>query len=282
MIYKRIYQYPPIDQIINPTKEAFFNQFAYPCKPVIILDAMKDWEAIKRWTPSFFKARYGSVQVTVQRSYNQAAKRTMLMSEYMEYMEETVEDDPYYLRGYPIQKNFLEILDDYKVPEYFISWHLKLPPEIRPMWSRLYIGPANSGSAMHLDPMMASSWNAVISGRKLWLFYPPEQEDYLYSGTVDAFHPDLSKYPLLAKADPLLCIQNPGEIVFTPSGWWHQVINEQMCISITEHYINESNLTQVRKYFRQVKLPDYIMQHARKLIPELFDQTIEVKDERIE
>ncbi|PCH91672.1 MAG: hypothetical protein COB85_08860, partial [Bacteroidetes bacterium] len=92
------------------------------------------------------------------------------------------------------------------------------------------------------------------SGRKYWLFYPPEQTDFLYEGTVDGFDPDLDKYPYFAKTRPLLCIQNPGEIVFTPSGWYHQVRNEGACISFTENFINETNIREVKAYFERTNM----------------------------
>jgi hypothetical protein len=124
---------------------------------------------------------------------------------------------------------------------------------------------------MHVETMSANSWNAVISGRKLWLFFPPGQEEFLYSGEVDAFNPELSRYPLFTRAKCLMCIQNAGEIVFTPSGWLHQVINVQACISIAGYFVNECNVNQVKKYIADVQLSDDIRQVIRQYIPELYE-----------
>lgn len=35
------------------------------------------------------------------------------------------------------------------------------------------MGPARSGSSFHVDPNATSAWNAVISGSKKWILYPP-------------------------------------------------------------------------------------------------------------
>ncbi len=33
--------------------------------------------------------------------------------------------------------------------------------------------------------------------------------------------------------------QGPGEIVFVPSGWWHQVENVSDCLSVNHNWINQ-------------------------------------------
>ena len=55
---------------------------------------------------------------------------------------------------------------------------MRLHPKCFPVgskgkWSWLYIGPKNSRSALHVDAT-SSAWNAVLSGRKQWVAYPPE------------------------------------------------------------------------------------------------------------
>merc|ERR1711991_638140 len=43
----------------------------------------------------------------------------------------------------------------------------------RPDYRWLVIGPKRSGSIFHIDPNQTHAWNAVIRGRKKWIFYPP-------------------------------------------------------------------------------------------------------------
>lgn len=242
---------PQADIIENPTREEFLENYGFKSKPCVIRGLMDQWPAATKWTPEFFAQQYGEVLVSPRRGRQEGAYRTFTVAEYMEYLVTAQEPDPYYLRNWEIHLSHPELKDDYFVPDYFESWHDYMPDAYRPKLSWFYIGPANSCSLMHLDPIDTSAWNAVISGKKHWLFFPPEDSDYLYEGLVDGFHPNLDKFPYYAKTHPIAVIQHPGEIVFTPSGWWHQVTNVEACVSITENFINETNLANVRLHLEK-------------------------------
>lgn len=47
---------------------------------------------------------------------------------------------------------------------------LSRPPHT-PRW--LIIGPKGSGSSFHIDPNATSAWNAVVTGAKKWVLFPP-------------------------------------------------------------------------------------------------------------
>ena len=257
-----------IERVQGLTRGSFLRKHGYPGKPALIADITRNWTAMERWTPDFFRERFGDVMVTLQRSRAKNDKRTTSFSDFMGYIEETVDKDPYYLTDWPFRSDAPQLSDDYQPPGYFESWLDRLPATLAPNLCWLYIGPAGSGSAMHQDAMMTSAWNAVIFGQKRWLFYPPDQGEQLYYGKVDAFNPDLEKYPLFSQAcAPLECTQRTGEVVFAPSGWWHQVVNEKAGISVTENFINESNLEIARE-----TILDNFKHHILKFhIPELFE-----------
>ncbi|KAL7105941.1 hypothetical protein ACP275_07G078900 [Erythranthe tilingii] len=54
-----------------------------------------------------------------------------------------------------------------------------------------------------------------------------------------------SKYPGFEKAIWLECTQEPNEIIFVPSGWYHQVHNLEDTISINHNWFNAYNVSWV-------------------------------------
>ncbi|CAN1334975.1 Arginine-specific demethylase JMJ20 [Linum perenne] len=54
-----------------------------------------------------------------------------------------------------------------------------------------------------------------------------------------------AKYPGFKKAVWLTCTQEEGEIIFVPSGWYHQVHNLEDTISINHNWFNGHNLSWV-------------------------------------
>ena len=231
-----------VDHISNPAKFEFNEKYGLKFKPVLIKGLTDKWGAKTKWTPDFFKNNFGNLEEPATRCYDKNDKKIFKISDYFNYMANCSDKDPYYLTNCQFHLH-TEMESDYEVPSYFSNclqiMQDKLPPEFQLSW--MYIGAKNTFSGLHLDIFNTSAWNAVISGKKIWLFYPPNQVRYLYNGTVNPFEPDLIKYPLFANAKPLVCVQNPGDVVYTPSSWWHAVYNEEAGISITENFINETN-----------------------------------------
>ena len=224
-----------------------------PQGPCVITGLADKWSAYRRWTREFFENKYGDIELTVSRSRSHV-KKNISLREYLGYMYSEQEDDPYYLKDWFFTEEYPEFIKDYELPRFFECWSEQLPDSLKLNLRWFYIGPANSMSSLHVDGMHTSAWNAVISGRKRWLFYPPDQAPYMYEGKVNAFAPLQDSYPLFEKATPVVMVQHPGEVVYTPSRWWHQVLNEAPTVSVTGNFVNETNYRLVGEYFKKKNL----------------------------
>lgn len=99
---------------------------------------------------------------------------------------------------------------------------------------RLWLGNAVT-AATHYDNM--EGINCIVAGRKRFTFFPPDQLPNLYIGPLDLAPggqptslvrmsaPDLERYPRFAEA--LAAAETvdvePGDAVFIPALWWHNV-----------------------------------------------------------
>ena len=75
-----------------------------------------------------------------------------------------------------------------------------------------------------------------ILGNKHWTIFSPQDYEYLYytktkgslewSSVLNSLkEPDLKKFPLYAKANPITFVLHAGEVLYLPRGWTHFVEN---------------------------------------------------------
>ncbi|KAK4257042.1 hypothetical protein QN277_006686 [Acacia crassicarpa] len=115
----------------------------------------------------------------------------------------------------------------------------------------VYMGAKGSWTPLHADVFRSYSWSANVCGKKRWLFLAPQQSHLVFDRNVKSCVYDIlaevseSKFPGFKKTIWLECTQEAGEIIFVPSGWYHQVHNLEDAISINHNWFNAYNLSWV-------------------------------------
>ncbi|MEP0265318.1 cupin-like domain-containing protein [Dokdonia sp.] len=243
--------FKPIKRISEISLSDFNNQYAIPKIPLVIEKMSQDWPATTKWSLSAFKARFADKIIEITRS-SDAYTKEMRFEDFIEYMQETDDEHAYYFKNWEFEDDHPELLEEYKVLPHFQSWLDSLPAEQRPRFKWIYIGPKNSYSKLHIDILKTNAWNILFTGKKLWLFFPPEEQENLYS---NQFHPDFPGYlfPSASGLNGYYAVQNPGEIMFTPGDWFHQVYNLESTIALTENYVNETNFDLVRDHLKSIE-----------------------------
>jgi len=118
------------------------------------------------------------------------------------------------------------------------------PPPYR--W--ILMGPARSGTGLHIDPLGTHAWVTVVEGCKRWVLFPPTT-DPASIGMQDPQIPSsiwfAQWYPRLQKEwetefqGAVEVLQRPGETVYVPAGWPHLVLNLEDTVAITHNYASE-------------------------------------------
>ncbi len=237
----------PIDSVErrhNLSFDEFVQKYALVGKPVIITDAMKDWKAPTKWNFDFFRSECGSTNVKVKEDNMTAFDEQITIADYIDYMTSHDSNRRIYLANWFIS-NHPQLLDDYHEPIYFPNWLSRLPRKLLRKYEldnpELFIGHQDTSVGLHKDPINGCAWLGMIKGRKKIVLFTPDQEELLYDGKVDVFNPDLEKFPLYAKTNPVEVILEPEEILYIPPNWWHHVKNLEDSIALGSLIVNEWN-----------------------------------------
>ena len=197
-------------------------------------------------------------------------------------MQHNTDDSPLYIFDSNFDTDEISkcLLQDYTVPSYFPEDYFQLMGEKRrPPYRWFLMGPERSGTCIHIDPLGTSAWNTVITGRKRWVLLPPEVKKSIAKGMdvirkgmyLLSYYPspslltslppsptgeddEMTNYvldllPRIKAAHPdipiLEFVQEAGDTVFVPGGWWHGVLNLDKTLAITQNYCSHANFDQV-------------------------------------
>jgi hypothetical protein len=204
-----------------------------PGLPLIVTDAAERWPALRKWTFEFFDESFGADEVIVtDRVGRPTLGRRMSLREYLVYAQRPETSDvslvasptPLYLTTYSPFVDHPSLRDDFDDPYFLENWYRASEGALRDWYETgfgwIFIGPRGTFTALHDDLFGTHAWLAQLTGRKRCLMFPP----------TDA-----------ARATPFETIVEPGEVLFIPAGWVHEVEALDASITLTFNYVNASN-----------------------------------------
>ena len=234
--------YAMVEKRAEPSRDEFIARYVRGCRPLVITDLARDWPAMQRWSPADLKRRFGHLDVEIQaeRSLDPkfeenklAHRRVARLAEFVDQVLAGGATNDYYMTANNEalrRPEFAPLLADIgRLP-------LVCDPTQLARHSSFWFGPAGTVTPLHHDTLML--FHTQVVGRKRWRFISPLQVAHIYNyntvfSPIDLDRPDLHRYPDFARAQVLEVVVEPGETVFLPLGWWHQVTALDVSLSFS-------------------------------------------------
>lgn len=145
------------------------------------------------------------------------------------------------------------LLEDLRVPSLFpcdlaLLFDDVADGECSRQYPSLFVGRRGSGSPLHIDAFGMQFWMVVLEGSKRWVMFAPNQTHLLSpkAGSqgfeADVLRPDaVDAFPDLAAAEGMAGVVYPGDLLYSPNGWAHQVVNLEDSIAVAGNFVDAQN-----------------------------------------
>ena len=245
-IYSRLWHqcrgWETIDKVSGLTGREFFRWYYSANRPVVLLDRMTNSSFWGRWTPGYLRACFADepIEVMMGRGSDpdyemngEQHKTLMRLDQYIDLVQSAGETNDFYMvaNNRSLDASRLRVLLD------GIDFCGDiLDPTSASGRSFFWFGPAGTLTPLHHDTM--NILLAQVMGRKRVTLIPSFETELVYNhvgvySEVDCEAPDYEKYPLFREVSRVDVILEPGQALFIPVGWWHQVRSLDVSVSLS-------------------------------------------------
>jgi tRNA wybutosine-synthesizing protein 5 len=217
----------------------------------VVLKSLDIGPCVDKWTWDYLKKMCGSRKIKVHVSSTPQMDflnknfvyRSLPFDEFIDRIsceEQTSyflsKDEKYYFRSLgddprndiaDIRKDFSELAPDVHFPEVF---------EADSFFSSVFrISSRGVQLWTHYDVM--DNMLLMVSGSKRVVLYEPKDALYMYlqddkSRVLDIDNPDENIFPDFSRAIPYDCVLQPGDVLFIPAMWFHNVVNVDAGVAV--------------------------------------------------
>lgn len=226
-----------------PSKKEFVNSYVKKSTPVLFKGVAKSWKSYD-WNLDFFSNKYPEIPVEVQKKETFSNEKfSAIQSIYekktlKEYISEIHQIG--IKAGYLSQFNILNLqseLNDYiNFPKFYSSEMLKVV--------NIWIGPKGTKSKLHYD----SDHNLFVQihgTKKITLISPKYSENCCPTNVtwfdgyskIDVENPNLENCPGFKDVEMVQFIIEPGDMLYIPKLWWHDIRSLENSISVNLWWI---------------------------------------------
>jgi lysine-specific demethylase 8 len=228
----------PLPRISGASLEVFAREYEAPGRPVILGDAVRSWRALGLWSPQYLREKLAGIEVRVNTAlpavgtpYALRAAEHEATVPFEQLIDRIEAGERVYLQQANLDQ-FAAIRDDVDV-SVLSRGQVEYPTNV-------WVG-ANTRSGMHFDS--THNFLTQIWGSKEALLAAPDCARHLAvfpdnptKSQIDPDRPDPERFPGLREMVFHRGRIDPGDSLFIPRGWWHNLRAEGASISINSWY----------------------------------------------
>jgi hypothetical protein len=231
--------------------------------------ANKTCHHVRKIDPNIFGEEWGGLGSVDVDNLKIETVRDLLSLQDSENGTDFVLFDAPLLHHCPLARDWIRVPKYFSRDYYLIEdWMNGKDPVHGRNWPSIIVSKKGKGTFLHSDSGMTRFWTQQLSGSKKWRVFPPSENWRLYPTKglhhfypaffkVDAMSLSYDKYPLMDGAIVYETEIYPGEVLFIPEGWAHQVLNLEDSISSGMNFLDNHCLESASKHGSPV-LPDLV------------------------
>lgn len=258
---------PEVSRVVagELSEQRFLADYVALNRPVVVTGALESWDIANKWTPAVLERRFGDQFVQVYNNYFDLQTLTPLSEYFSQYFGTPNREGSRalpYVRWYTklrdvefcwADDSFAQLSNQWSLLSFMPDRDYLLPytssdTRVSPVTDHfpakgLFISPRGARTSLHVDPWGSCAVLCQVYGHKRWYLYAPEEEKYLrnHFGVVDVTKPDYNKFPAFERAQlTATCSLAPGEVIYVPHGWYHQVECDTDSISLTWNFVHRT------------------------------------------
>ncbi|MBT4791728.1 MAG: cupin-like domain-containing protein [Halobacteriovoraceae bacterium] len=232
--------------IVEKFDDASFRQiYLEKGIPCVLKDRSKHWPALSKWNEDYLAEKLGEAEIGFSDAgFSEPGKNYMSTTKKMNFAE--------YLEQVKLGTNSLRVFA-YNIKYYCKDLGadiktLNIDMKISEFFCFLFVGSKGGETQFHYDIDMTHIFHTVIKGNKTFYLYDKSMSHNLYShpytvrSYVDVVNPDYDKYPRMKALEGYKVVLEPGDTLFIPTGYWHQVVYHEYSVAVSHRSRNESKL----------------------------------------
>ncbi|WP_186237718.1 cupin-like domain-containing protein [Burkholderia gladioli] len=245
------------------SEQAFISRYLTTNQPVIVVGEMDTWGIYQEPALQYFATKCGDEQVQVYDNLFGLIDVCSLRA-YLLASKESQDAGslPGYVRWYAQFRDvdfvwsdpaFSMIEREWAHPSFLPKSSYCLPPSRKGQeidvtrdafpYKGIFISSAGCRTRLHRDPIGTQAIICQLQGTKRVTLYSPDAASKLEcdGAFFDPMNPDKQMFPMGEHARPEgEIVLQPGEILFIPDGWYHDVLTLTASVSITWNFVHSA------------------------------------------